>query len=33
VATSVYVYQLTQTGLAAMLTVSGTKFKDSDINE
>jgi lipid-binding SYLF domain-containing protein len=33
VAPGVYIYQLTETGLAAELTVSGTKyFKDSDLN-
>jgi lipid-binding SYLF domain-containing protein len=33
VAPGVYVYQLTETGLAATLTVSGTKFfKDPDLN-
>ena len=33
VAPGVYVYRLTETGLAAELTVSGTKyFKDSDLN-
>jgi lipid-binding SYLF domain-containing protein len=33
VSPGVYLYQLTQTGLAATLTVSGTKFfKDGDLN-
>ena len=33
VAPGVYLYQLTETGLAATLTVSGTKFfKDADLN-
>jgi hypothetical protein len=33
VAPGVYLYQLTQTGLSATLTVSGTKFfKDADLN-
>ena len=33
VSPGVYLYQLTQTGLAATLTVSGTKyFKDADLN-
>jgi hypothetical protein len=33
IAPGVYLYQLTETGLAAKLTVSGTKFfKDPDLN-
>jgi hypothetical protein len=33
VAPGVYIYRLTETGLAAELTVSGTKyFKDSELN-
>jgi hypothetical protein len=33
VAPGVYLYQLTDTGLSASLTVSGTKFfKDADLN-
>ena len=33
VAPGVYVYQLTQTGLSASITVSGTKFfTDPDLN-
>jgi hypothetical protein len=33
VAPGVYLYQLTQSGLAATITVSGTKFyADSDLN-
>jgi hypothetical protein len=33
IAPGVYLYQLTDTGLSATLTVSGTKFfKDGDLN-
>lgn len=33
VSPGVYLYQRTQTGLAAILTVAGTKFlKDGDLN-
>jgi len=33
VAPGVFLYQLTNTGLAATITVSGTKyFKDTDLN-
>ncbi len=33
VAPGIHLYRITQTGLAAMLTVSGTKFfKDPDLN-
>ena len=33
VAPGVYLYQLTETGLSASITVSGTRyFKDADLN-